>query len=144
MHPTQPPTDHPEGRTHLRLVRAGDCKHPTPHIPHPILSTLHTGALLCTHAWCALVHRSALHARVRSNSEELNPVLSPLATMKSKLGSCRDQLGFFFSLLLSSLELSDIKVYEPQMRARFGTASHFCEVVVLKSRIIPRCTVRVL
>jgi len=33
------------------------------------------------------------------------------------------------SLLLSSLELSDVKVYEPQIRALLGTASHFCEVV---------------
>jgi len=29
------------------------------------------------------------------------------------------------SLLLSSLELSDTKVYEPQIRALLGTASHF-------------------
>jgi len=27
--------------------------------------------------------------------------------------------------------LSDTKVYEPQIRALLGTASHFCEVVVL-------------
>jgi len=33
------------------------------------------------------------------------------------------------SLLLSSLELSDAKVYEPSIRARLGTAAHFCEVV---------------
>jgi len=38
------------------------------------------------------------------------------------------------SLLLSSLELSDTKTYEPQIRALLGTASHFCEVVVLKLR----------
>jgi len=36
----------------------------------------------------------------------------------------------FSSLLLSSLELSDTKVYEPQIRARLRTAAHFCEVVV--------------
>jgi len=30
------------------------------------------------------------------------------------------------SLLLSSLELSDTKVYEPSIRARLGTAAHFC------------------
>jgi len=30
------------------------------------------------------------------------------------------------SLLLSRLELSDTKVYEPHIRARLGTASHFC------------------
>jgi len=35
------------------------------------------------------------------------------------------------SLLLSSLELSDAHVYEPEIRALLGTASHFCEVVVL-------------
>ena len=40
----------------------------------------------------------------------------------------------FPSLLLSSLELGDIKVYEPEIRARLGTAAHFCEVVVLKLR----------
>ena len=38
------------------------------------------------------------------------------------------------SLLLSSLELSDTKVHEPSIRALLGTASHFCEVVVLTLR----------
>jgi len=28
--------------------------------------------------------------------------------------------------------LSDTNVYEPQIRARLGTAAHFCEVVVLR------------
>ena len=41
------------------------------------------------------------------------------------------------SLLLSSLELSDSKVYEPYIRARLGTATHFCEVVVRKLRTVP-------
>ena len=41
------------------------------------------------------------------------------------------------SLLLSSLELSDTTIYEPYMRALLGTASHFCEVVVLKLRTAP-------
>ena len=41
------------------------------------------------------------------------------------------------SLLLSSLELRDTKVYEPQIRALLGTASHFCQVVVLKLRTVP-------
>jgi hypothetical protein len=36
-----------------------------------------------------------------------------------------------FSLLLAILELSDTKVYEPRIRARLGTAAHFCEVAVL-------------
>jgi len=35
-------------------------------------------------------------------------------------------------LLLSSLELSDTKVYEPYIRARLGTAALFCEVVDLE------------
>ena len=42
----------------------------------------------------------------------------------------------FSSLLLSSLELSDIQVYEPFIRAFLGTASHFCEVLVLKSALV--------
>ena len=33
------------------------------------------------------------------------------------------------------LELLDARVYEPQIRALLGTASHFCEVVVLKLRL---------
>ena len=44
---------------------------------------------------------------------------------------------FFFSLLLPSLELSDAKVFEPQIRALLGTASHFCEVVVRPSGCEP-------
>ena len=34
----------------------------------------------------------------------------------------------------SILELSDTKVYEPQMRALLGTASPFCETIVLRLR----------
>ena len=41
------------------------------------------------------------------------------------------------SVLLSSLELSDAEVYEPSIRALLGTASPFCEAVVLKSRTVP-------
>jgi len=37
---------------------------------------------------------------------------------------------FSSSLILSSLELSDTKVYAPYIRARLGTAAHFFEVVV--------------
>ena len=38
----------------------------------------------------------------------------------------------------SSLELSDTKVFEPEIRALFGTTSQLCEVVVLKSRTVSR------
>ena len=31
-----------------------------------------------------------------------------------------------------SLKLSDTRVYEPELRARLGTAVHFCKVVVLR------------
>ena len=50
-----------------------------------------------------------------------------------------DYVGFSFLyiLLLSSPELSDTKVYVPQIRALLGTASHFCEVVVLNLRTVP-------
>ena len=34
-------------------------------------------------------------------------------------------------LLLSSLELRDTPVYEPEIRARLGTTAHFCKLVVL-------------
>jgi len=45
--------------------------------------------------------------------------------------------GLSSSFLLSSVELSDTQVYEPEMRALLGTASHFCGVVVLKLRTVP-------
>jgi len=43
----------------------------------------------------------------------------------------------FFTLVTGprrslSLNLSDTRVYEPQIRALLGTAAHFCDVVVLK------------
>jgi len=44
----------------------------------------------------------------------------------------------FLSLLLSSLELRDTKVYEPSIRALLGSALHFCEVVVLELTPLPR------
>ena len=45
----------------------------------------------------------------------------------------RQPLIFFSpSSSLSSLELSDPKLYEPSIRARLGTTAHFYEVVVLK------------
>ena len=48
------------------------------------------------------------------------------------------QIPYFFSssLLLSSLELSDTKVYEPYIRALLGTAAHICKVVDLKLRTV--------
>jgi hypothetical protein len=44
------------------------------------------------------------------------------------------QTFFSTSFLLSSLELSDVQVYEPSIRALLGTASHFCEQFVPKLR----------
>ena len=40
---------------------------------------------------------------------------------------------FSSSVLLSNLESSDIKVYGPEIRALLGTASQFCEAVVVES-----------
>jgi len=58
---------------------------------------------------------------------------------------CRHHRHFFFFLTLVTgprrsfgLKLSDTRVYEPQKRARLGTTTHFCEVVVLKLRALPR------
>ena len=39
-----------------------------------------------------------------------------------------------FPPLLSSLESSDTRVYEPSIRALLGTTSQLCEAVVLKLR----------
>ena len=61
----------------------------------------------------------------------------PCGTAKSThhIQTSPDGSGLFSSsLLLPSLALSDTKVYELEIRARLGTAAHFCEVGVLKSR----------
>ena len=52
----------------------------------------------------------------------------------AKRRECRGNFFFFFTLVTGprrslSLKLSDIRVYEPQIRARLGTTAHFCEVV---------------
>jgi hypothetical protein len=44
----------------------------------------------------------------------------------------------FFLRLLSSLELSDTNVYEPCIRARLGTTTHFCEVAIPLSSAVER------
>ena len=41
----------------------------------------------------------------------------------------------FFCFTLG-LELSGTKVYEPEIQALLGTASHFCEAVVLRLRTV--------
>ena len=51
----------------------------------------------------------------------------------------RAALVFPPSLLISSLELSDTKVYQPEIRALLETNSHFCEVIVFELRTLPRC-----
>ena len=45
-------------------------------------------------------------------------------TLKPQTPNPKPQTSFSSSLLLSSLELSDTQVYEPQMRALLGTDSH--------------------
>ena len=62
------------------------------------------------------------------------------ATMRMQMQQCGfvasadlDAIGaaaISSSLLLPSLELSVTIVYGPYIRARLGTAAHFCEVVV--------------
>ena len=44
-------------------------------------------------------------------------------------------------LLLSILELSDTKVFEPLIRALLGTAAHFCEVLVDWQSLVPSVVV---
>ena len=49
-----------------------------------------------------------------------------------------DTLVMLLLLHFSSLTLSGTNVYKPGIRALLGTASHICEVVVLKLRIVMR------
>ena len=64
------------------------------------------------------------------------------------LAAMKGLLFFFFALVTGpkrslSLKLSDTRVYEPQIRARLGTAAHFCEVVE-RSPSFPRRALRML
>jgi len=54
----------------------------------------------------------------------------------------REAFFFFFTLVTGprrslSLNLSDTRVYEPQLRARLSTTAHFGAVVALKLRAVP-------
>ena len=52
--------------------------------------------------------------------------------------------GSSFSSLLSILELSDAKVYGPLIRALLGTASQFCEALLVKLGSVPASSARLL
>ena len=58
--------------------------------------------------------------------------------MRSNGGISTGSSSSSSSLLLSSVELSDTKAYGPEIRALFGTASHFCQIIVLKLRTVPK------
>ena len=60
------------------------------------------------------------HCTILQSRCSLNPFETPNPSPSSS------------SLLLSSLELSDTQFHEPWIRDLLGTASHFCEAVVLK------------
>ena len=49
---------------------------------------------------------------------------------------CRGFFFFFFFITLKP-RVSNAQVYQPEIRALLGTASHFCEVVVLELKTVP-------
>jgi len=59
--------------------------------------------------------------------------LNPRAQVDAAETALSSEL-FFSSLLLSSLELIGTTICEPSIRALLETASHFCQLVVLKLR----------
>ena len=67
--------------------------------------------------------------------------MAGVTLQESSPSRCWAPFPFFSSsFLISSLDLSDTKVHGPWMRALLGTASHFCEVVVLESGTKPNGT----
>ena len=72
------------------------------------------------------------NSTLRASASAFLDSFSALACGDGTLRDADDEPTVSSSLLLSSLELSDTQVYEPQIRALLGTASHFCKVVVLK------------
>ena len=63
-----------------------------------------------------------------------------VATLRLAARQSEDLVLRMSSLLRSSLELSDIEVYEPYIRALLGAASQFCEAGVVESRAVPNGT----
>ena len=67
-------------------------------------------------------------------------ILQPSQDGQTDAATARRFFFFFFFTLVtgprrsSSLELSDTRVYEPQIRACLITTAHFCEVVALELR----------
>ena len=60
---------------------------------------------------------------------------------RSLLRDTRRSWRLLFSFVITlGLELSDKKVYEVSIRALLGTASQYCEALVLKSRTLPSGT----
>ena len=80
------------------------------------------------------------HSLTLSLSHSLTLSLSPSLTLSLSLIHAPSRRGpaclllSCSSSLLFSLELSDTKVYEPEMRALSGTASHFCKLSHRPSR----------
>jgi len=66
-----------------------------------------------------------------------------LSNLEAVRNPCTCNFFFFFFTLVTgprrslSLKLSDARVCEPQIRARLGTSTHFCEVV---DRVLLLCT----
>ena len=87
-------------------------------------STLNVREMLAQvmRALCLSPHRACVRVRPRERSRKR---IQP-ASMDHDSSSS--------SVSLSSLELSDTKVYEPSIRSLLGTASHLCEAVVLELR----------
>ena len=88
-------------------------------------------------AECRLVARTKSDppSRICPKNEREREVRSHLRHSQLKQSTRHAQLPEdAFSSLFSSLELSDTKVYKPQIRALLGTAAHLCKEVVLKLR----------
>jgi len=84
---------------------------------------------------CGLVLQCGLvgwRVRIKAHRLLYHSTLGLRVIEKKKKNGARPPGGVLLasSSLLSSLELSDTKVHEPQIRALLGTASHFCEEVV--------------
>ena len=97
-------------------------------VPRALWWSLGGGCFLCARypcrGWGVLPGGTHVEFRGACSSKSSRVSLKPFNTTPSHSLF----LSLFF-LLLSSLELSDSKVYEPFIRALLGTASQFCEVV---------------
>ena len=83
--------------------------------------------------WCSGV--GGLACGFRSLGWGMEEQLMEVCVHRNRGRLCQQMRGYFSSSSLSSPELIDTKVYQPDIRVLLGAASHICEVTDSELRV---------